>query len=333
MNKIKDIDEFCRLYKINIPINEEFDYYISTLLKSPEYNFEDLEKKINDFAQLEKYAETNNFSSVSKLKMYCLDTLVEYIKATNAYVTLQEKELPKKQLNTKDWTSTVLDSDMLMSIDFKSANYSVLKTFDNSNELKGSWRKLCESLLIPEALIESKSFRQIVFGNCSPKKLQTFQHGHIMTITEELKNSGIVLDNNLVFVSHDEFIVKICSISDDDVEEKMLNLKKHTEKIILDNNINMPIHSKIFALKKIGKNKYIKHNFDLSKGFVADFSRFEFPVPEFLSNGYKSLIGVPGNKFYMYFKKHILNEPIEKRDLYFMNDGELASWVISDIPK
>lgn len=317
MNKIKDIDEFCRLYKINIPIKEEFDYYIRVLLRSSEYNSTDLEKKINDFVQLENLAELNNFPSVSKLKMHCLDTVAEYIKATSAYAALLEKELPKKALNTKDWTSGVADHELLMSIDFKSANYSVLKTFDSVGELKGSWRELCESLLIPEALIESKSFRQIVFGNTAPKRYQCFQHNHIMTIVDELKNSYSVLEENLLFISHDEIVVKISS--DLNVVDEVLRIKSEIEKIILDNNINMPIHHRVFNLEKIGKNKYVKNHFDILDGA--------------LSFKYQSLLGIPGNKFFMYFKKHILKEPIEKRDLYFMNDGELASWVISDIPK
>ena len=313
MNKIKDIEEFCKLYKINIPLKEEFDYYISTLLKSPEYNYSDLEKKINDFVQLEKYAEANNFVSVSKLKMYCLDTLADYIKATSAYVALQEKELPKKQLNTKDWTSTVESDDLLMSIDFISANYSVLKTFDSAGELKESWRELCESLLIPEALIESKSFRQIVYGNTSPKRLQTFQHGHIMTITEELKKSGHILENNLIFVSHDEFIVKI-DPSCEYVVSKILSLKQEVEDIISVHVINMPIHHRVFKLEKIGKNKYIKNNFDI--------------LDDSLCLKHKSLMGIPSNLFFKYFKQYIINEEIEDRDLYFKIENRLARWVI-----
>ena len=43
---------------------------------------------------------------------------------------------------------------------------------------------------------------------------------------------------------------------------------------------------------------------------------------------YTTLSGVPGNKFYRYFKGEIINQPLEKRDLYFINDGDLATWVI-----
>ncbi len=43
---------------------------------------------------------------------------------------------------------------------------------------------------------------------------------------------------------------------------------------------------------------------------------------------YRTLFGVPGNQFYFYYKKYILNEPVEIRDLYFWNDNKLAIWVM-----
>jgi hypothetical protein len=313
--KIKDINEFCKLYKINIPIKEDFDYYIATLLKSPEYKAEAIEKKLKDFAQLERIAQDNNFESVSKLKMYCLDTLADYIKATSAYEALQEKEMPKKQLNTKDWTSTVDPSDLLMSIDFKSANYSVLKTFDNANELKESWRALCESLLIPEALIESKSFRQLVFGNTSPKRLQVFQHLNMILLKEALELYGtrdeefgfLADENSYVFVSHDEIIIKIPNKNAAEKIESFLNLLSKEPNI-------MATKATYFSLKKIKKNLYVKTVFELSaEGIVKK---------------YDTLHGAPGNKFYMLFKEYILCESYNDRDLVYMNDGELSRWAV-----
>jgi len=314
MNRIKDIDEFCKLYKINIPINEEFDYYISTLLKSKEYSESNFEKKFKDFAELESLVEKNQLPSVSKLKMLFLDTLSEYIKSTSAYNLLLESEIPKKQLNTKDWTSMVQPSDVLMSIDFKSANYSVLKTFDNNGELKGSWRELCEFLLVPEGLIESKSFRQIVFGNTNPKRLQTFQHINMTSIKEALmllgnREEGVEFlsdENNYVFVSHDEIIIKINSVKSTQRVIEFLNF--------LVTHGNMQTKCTFFTLNKVKKNLYVKTMFELKGDVMEEI--------------YKTLHGAPGNKFYMLFKEHILNEPYDERDLLYINDGELSKWAV-----
>jgi hypothetical protein len=38
---------------------------------------------------------------------------------------------------------------------------------------------------------------------------------------------------------------------------------------------------------------------------------------------------VPGNKFFINFKELVLQEELDKRDLLFEIDGELASWETS----
>ena len=43
---------------------------------------------------------------------------------------------------------------------------------------------------------------------------------------------------------------------------------------------------------------------------------------------YRKLIGVPGNQFYIYFKKYTLQEPLEERDLFFQQDNQLAKWIL-----
>ena len=36
-NKIDDLEEFSKLFKINIPVKEHFKYYLETLSESEEY--------------------------------------------------------------------------------------------------------------------------------------------------------------------------------------------------------------------------------------------------------------------------------------------------------
>ena len=49
--KIKDINEFSRLFRVRIPYEEEYDYYIDTMGRSPEYAW--IPKRVEEFAQLE----------------------------------------------------------------------------------------------------------------------------------------------------------------------------------------------------------------------------------------------------------------------------------------
>ncbi len=304
-NKIKDIEEFCKLFKVNIPMVEEFEYYLETLKKSPEYTDLLSDENLSRFSAFENWiSENTDHSGIRSYKMRCLDILKDYIIQTKAYADLQSCELPKSPMSHLDLTNSVVDNQILVSLDFKSANYSVLKKFDVEGELKSSWADLCKHLNIHEVLASSKSFRQLVFGNTNPKRLQTMQHYNIMQVKEWLK--PIVKDEQYVFISHDEIIFKL------DREFGQIDSVIET----ISKNVGMSIRCTFFITKKIKKNTFVKTVYNAYN--------------ESFEERYRTLHGVQGNKFYMYFKKYILNEQLDERDLMYYNDGELCQWVNED---
>lgn len=313
--KINDIDEFCKLYKINIPVEAEFDYYIETLKKSSEFNWpgRNIDEKILTFSELEEHASKEGFESVRDYKNKCLDSLKDYITSTEAYKKLIAVELPKSKFQSRDWTNQErgFDLEMFMSIDFQSANYNVLKTFDSAQELESSWVDLCNKFDVHEGLVKSKSFRQIVFGNTNPKRLQTLQQEKIAKIVEHLKADGVA-DEKIVFISHDEIIIKVKTAN---WVHGFLNNKLST----IEKMVDMPIRISLSDLQKIKKNVFVKSVYMLNPNHSD--SNYHF------SKEYDTLHGVPGHKFYMYFKQHILHLPIDERDLTYYSDGELCKWV------
>lgn len=314
---IKDVEGFCKLFKINIPVDEDFDYYISTLKQSYEYGApHKLNEDIRLFLELEQFIEERGIESVGKYKMKEMDRIVEFIINTQAYKNLMEAELPKNKLYTKDLFNQLEDGEFLVSLDFKSANYSVLKTFDSLEkpELTENWNTLCEKLDVSDCLERSKSFRQIVFGNTNPKRLQTFQHENIMKVVECLKNNGF-FEEDLVFIAHDEIVVKVKN------GVTAMKLSKATDMLSVAANC-MPIRATIFSMIKIKKNIFIKSIYSIAH--TEDLKTL------YLKEEYKALHGVPGNKFYMYFKQYILDEVPEERDLTYYSDGELCKWIIQE---
>jgi len=324
--RINDIEEFTKLFKVTIPVESEFEYYIDTLKQSKEYSNK-LTANLSLYLSLEEFVEKNGYKSVREYKKKCLDTLKDYILSTNAYANLLSAPLPTQKLETKTLINSVEPHQYLVSLDFKSANYSALKMFQNpgEDELGTDWEDLCSRFNIHECLVKSKSFRQIVFGNTNPKRLQTFQHVQTLKLVEHLKKELNFVEEDFVFISHDEVILKVEKAST--VQNKLkINLDK-----MLDNVIKMPLGLTIFTLEKIKKDTFVKTIYHLdiftpsigSRGFIDTAAgRWVF------EEDYKTLHGIASHKFYMYFKKHILAKPIDERDLMFKIDGELAKWII-----
>jgi hypothetical protein len=323
--QIKDIEEFCKLYKINIPVESEFQYYVDTLKKSPEFGYLTslVQTNIDYFKDLEEFVENNHYKDVREYKNVCLDVLKDHLMSTQAYKSMMESELPMKKMFSRDHINMVDEFDYLVSLDFVSANYSILKTFEKGEtELDKSWSDLCSNFGVHEALVRSKSFRQVVFGNTSPKRLQTFQHEKILTLVEYLKGEGEIKDERMVFISHDEIVINFKS-ADAFIKFTEANMSK------MESISGMRIKVTPYSLKKLKKNTFVKtlYRVNPKTNYITSFSNsgiYEF------EKKYNTLHGVPGHKFYMYFKKYILNEALEERDLMYYNDGELCLWVDED---
>lgn len=303
---MKDLAEFEKIFKVTFPVEEHYKYYIDTLAKSPFYA--GLPNLVKEFEQYERDVEELGYESAKSYKLdYALPRLIDYILGTEAYVNLMSSDLGiDSKLRTKDELINN-DEKLLISIDFRSANYSSLKKFDSFGSLGDSWEGLCRDLDIHPTLSKSKSFRQYVFGNINPKKLQKVQHTSILKIVDSLISNYGFSEDDFVFISHDEFIIKMESVNDVNMLMSQVGI------IIGQEEINMPTHYKIFINHSIGH-----------KGMCVQ-SIFEIKGGNYCLK-YDTLFKVPGHKFFKYFKQRILNEPIDKRDLMFMSDGEVAVW-------
>lgn len=311
-NKIQDIDEFSKLYKINVPVNKHFDYYIDTLVKSKEYTH--ILAVIQDFVDLENYAKAMGYSSAKSYKLdYALPKILKYLEETKTYDVIQNYNFSDSHLITKDeFKKSVNDSYWYLSFDIIKANYSAFKMLDENDELKGSWDELCEFLDIHPTLAKSKSFRQVVFGNTNPKRLQKLQHLQINSAIEYFKLKGLSEDN-ICFVSADEFVLKF---RQDDKNDVWLTNNYSSQHILSELSSVVPFRVTIYELDKITKYISLKTIYTKTETGI---------IP-----AYKTLFGAPGNKFYKYFKKYILKEVLDDRDLFFMNDGEIAKWAVDD---
>lgn len=294
---MKDIQEFSKLFKLKIPVDKYWEYYCSTLHESKE--FSDMYRWFDFFNDLER---TEN---VLKYRVNCLSLFKNRISSTDAYRRFLEANIP----DSKKVNSVSEEDNRYISIDIEKANWSILKIFDFSNELPESWADLCKELSIHPAIAESKSFRQVVFGNLNPNRNAKIQSHLIGSLSQNLIHKGYRIkcstDEIQVGLTFDDRFsdIEIEEIFTKDVRENFL------ASIGADVLRSVPLRKTKFSLiKKSGtislKSIYKNDNVD-----------------------YVKLVGVPGNEYHLYFKPFILGLPLEERDMLFTMDGRIARWV------
>jgi hypothetical protein len=311
MKQVRDVDEFSKLFKVNIPYKPEFDYYIDTLSQSKEYR--GLKDLVEEFVKFEDWVDLNGYPSIKKYKFHCLDVIQDCIKLSSSYKKYIEFDYSKKKFGTLDKLSywekeqSCSDSpDYLLSFDLKSANFNTIKSF--GDDICDSWEDLCANLFVHPVLAKSKQFRQHVLGELGQGRNGKIQLMRINEIVSKLESDGN--KSRIVFVSNDEICL---SLSSDICDEKGFLEAVDSEFGIRD-ILNVPSRITVYAIKKIGKKIYKKVVL-FQEGLEKE-------------DRYTTLSGVPGNKFYRFFKGEVLNKDIEERDLFFITEGEYAKWVI-----
>ena len=98
---IKNYNEFTKLFKINIPVQEHAEYYLSTLIKSKEYS--NLPNQIKLFEDYEDFIEKSEFTSLGNYKFdLASPTLIKFIENTKAYKVIQEMSIDFQFVKEKD---------------------------------------------------------------------------------------------------------------------------------------------------------------------------------------------------------------------------------------
>ena len=319
MKKIKQIDEFAKLYKLNIPVPEHFEYYIQTLSNS--YEFRDIVSLVNEYSDFEEWLEKHDFHNVGHYKMNnVFEILKKHILESAAYGRCQNFDYSETKFFEKDHLK-MYEGNYMLSLDFSSANFQSVKIFDDENVLKSSWEELCSSMHIHPMISRSKSFRQLVFGNLNPKRFQKIHHHYMIKLVDEL--SSIFPPENIIFVSHDELVMNLGN-EESVASERVLQIEEVVkllkEKRVSNGDIWLDVKPTIFKMNKISKGIYVKAIYTLIYSIKNKNKK--------LVQLYKTLFGCPGNMYYMNFKEHILEEGIEDRDCLFVLENRIAKWML-----
>ena len=214
--------------------------------------------------------------------------IIEYLKSTSAYKNIISDNTLPLSYNKNQFKGDI--GQKYLSIDLSQANWQVFKYFDTSDELPGTYNELLDKFDCLDILKYSKNFRQFIFGNLNPKKQQSIQAFFMNSLVKSMSLDNIAF--NLVDFKNDEIII---TGYDESIYDYINNRKL--------------------------KFKMTEHMLDS----VNTRQFYELGTDNIL---YKKLYNTNGNRFYIDIKKYVLNEPLDMRDLYFRDNGELAIWYI-----
>lgn len=247
-------------------------------------------KNIYNIIELYEEAESmyDDFNKWSHDKS---NEIIDFLKSSSVYNKMNELSLPSVSYNKKPFKGEL--NKKHLSVDLVQANWQVFKYYDDNNELPNTYDSLLDSFGLPEVLKYFENYRQFIFGNLNTNRQQTIQVSLMQGLIKIMK-----YDANLEFTIAD---------------------LKHDELILTDYNQDV--------IDFLSTTK-IKFRVEEFVPIMVDNVRVkEYYEPGTNNLIYKDLFMSDGNKFYFNLKKYILDEPIELRDLYFRENGELAIWV------
>lgn len=189
---MKDVKSFCKLFDLNVPSYDDFDYYRSLYKRVGRHS--DIDELVSMYEELE-----NEVGDMFAYRIECTDLLVKYIESTRAFNDLNLDPMVSELPVDKNFRYS--EGRYYVSFDLIKANWQAVKSYDPDflNEMKGSWEELVSHLEIPPLFSRSKQLRQYVFGNLNPKRLMRVQRKMIQSILENLPKPDCVKHDEVIF--------------------------------------------------------------------------------------------------------------------------------------
>jgi hypothetical protein len=296
-------ERFCK--DCNIPIRLFEEPYFSDRLKLYDKFYSTLEKWDIFVKELQKYhCEQDYFEEYNRVK----DAAIASIKASEAFQLFNEEDMNKysithKNLPNSDIFKSTNDGKMFISIDMKKANFSSLQHYDNSIFAGAStWEEFISKFTDNKHIINSKYIRQVILGNCNPKRHTTYEKYLMDNVLNALYDH--VAEERIVFFSNDEIIYDMSNI-----DSNTLKLVVKSIEEILKERIDVPLRVELFKLHKInGTDGYYKEIFKENGEKDIDFKCLD-------------------NYMLPFVIRSFLDEEVTESDKVFYHEGLLAKFI------
>lgn len=305
-------ERFCKDCNIPIKLFQE-PYFTDRLILFDA--FYDTLKKWNLFLEeLQKYdCEQDYFEEYNRVK----DAAINSIKNSEAYQKFNAEDMNQcripsmNHLPDKHIFKSTNDGRTFISIDMQKANFSSLQHYGNCKNQSmfsgaSSWEEFLGIFTNNKHIINSKYIRQVILGNCNPKRHITYEKW-IMYSVLHILNMELIALNRTVFFSNDEIVLDISDMDESSKNAYLIRVQDVTERIAV------PLKVEMFTLHKIhGTDGYYKKIFDGSEK-----GRIEFKCLD--------------NYMMPFVARYFLGEEVTDSDKMFCYEGHLAQFV--EVPK
>lgn len=306
-NKLKQ--RFCKECKIPISVYDE--PYFSDRLELYDKFYNSKEKWNVFLSEVAKYdCDQDYFEEYNRVKEQAMSS----IKESDAFKRFNNEDMNKflvrySDLPTKDIYKESNVNKLFISIDMKKANFSALQHYD-SNMFGNSetWEEFIGEYTNNRHIINSKYIRQVVLGNCNPRRQVTYEKylmGEVLSHIEKYN-----LKDKVVFFSNDEIVF---DMSEDNVELKLLLYMCKCLQEDINEDLNIPCRVELFKLLNIkGTDGYLKE-------VIKNIGEREYKI--------KCL----NNYMLPFVLRKLQNQEITENDKVFIHEGLLSKFI--EIPK
>ncbi len=300
-------ERFCK--DCNIPIRLFQEPYFLDRIELFDKFYGTVEKWNRFVAELQKYnCEQDYFEEYNCVK----DAAINSIKESESYQRFNSEDMNKfaithKDLPNKDIFKPTNNEKIFISIDMRKANFSSLHSYDKGMFGNAdTWEQFISRFTDNEHIINSKYIRQVILGNCNPKRHITYEK-YLMDQTLSLLYD-IIGEERIVFFSNDEIVYDTTASN-----LHMLSLVRNCVEERLSTKSNIPFRVELFSLHKInGTDGYCKKIYKENGEYDIEFKCLD-------------------NYMIPFVLRHFLGEEITESDKIFYHEGLLAKFI--DEPK
>ena len=299
-------ERFCK--DCNIPIRLFQEPYFTDRLTLFDKFYGTLEKWNLFVEELQKYnCEQDYFEKYNRVK----DSAILTIKESEAYQRFNSDDMNKyrvthENLPNKDIFKPTNDGKSFISIDMRKANFSSLHHYSADMFGVNTWEEFIGKFTDNQHIINSKYIRQVILGNCNPKRHITYEKYLMDILLTDLLEKHIPIER-VVFFSNDEIVIDVSDMN----KSRQVLLAFNIEQYLKDASPKFKVE--LFTLYKInGTDGYYKEILNENGETDIEFKCLD-------------------NYMMPFVIRHFLGEKVTDSDKAFYHEGLLAQFI--EVPK